>query len=447
MPKEDIGQRVAMASWLHARKVAAAAGIDVSLYTVEIGGEAKVRRSREFHELLDLNRTSRSILASRFWDPPSLPLARDILERALDVEADYIVLTLADVSLMPNFYEDVLGLLQSSGASPALSIHRVDVYGWEGLLPQGIVDDESLIKLTPFFDLTLKHPQLHPGSDCFVFERKALPLMIDAVGYVFLGGAPYGQMLLSAMDYAADLHIIEGKKWAFHLSLTRGFREGFDWKSGAPEPKEFLAYNNLAGFGLSSVPVPGYRAFPNTLAILDRAVSKFYVSTEVAMDKVGFFMDPNMCFAENGTIAGVALVLAGAPHDLTGPVMGFGVWRQVARQGARLRALRRMFELPVNLRQGGFRPSRVIVSMNIPFQPGDCFGWLWKHDWAGVYLGLEAPQKDTQYVLYAAYTQGVQVPKVIRFSKRIHGTFSIRPIFMYNSELAEMKRQENETAT
>ena len=45
-------------------------GIDVSLYTVEIGGEAKVRRSREFHELLDLNRTSRSILASRFWDPP-----------------------------------------------------------------------------------------------------------------------------------------------------------------------------------------------------------------------------------------------------------------------------------------------------------------------------------------------------------------------------------------
>ena len=124
------------------------------------------------------------------------------------------------------------------------------------------------------------------------------------------------------MDHGADLHIIEGKKWAFHLSLTREFREGFDWKSGAPEPKDFLAYNNLAGFGLSSVPVPGYRAFPNTLAILDCAVSKFYVSTEVAMDKVGYFMDPNMCFAENGTIAGVALVLAGAPHDLTGPVMG-----------------------------------------------------------------------------------------------------------------------------
>ena len=41
LPREDVGQRVAMASWVHAQQLAQAEGFEVSLHTVEIATEPK----------------------------------------------------------------------------------------------------------------------------------------------------------------------------------------------------------------------------------------------------------------------------------------------------------------------------------------------------------------------------------------------------------------------
>lgn len=71
--------------------------------------------------------------------PPSLPLARDILQRAATTRAEYIVLTLADISLMPNFYEEATQLGKFSGWPD----HR---HGW------------SIAKR-----LTVRSPKMGPG--------------------------------------------------------------------------------------------------------------------------------------------------------------------------------------------------------------------------------------------------------------------------------------------
>ena len=136
------------------------------------------------------------------------------------------------------------------------------------------------------------------------------------------------------------------------------------------------------------------------------------------------------------------MVLAGTPNATTtgsdkapGTVMGLGVWRKGSWTRARLRHVRRMFELPVGLRRYGFTPSQVILMAKIPFQSGACFGWVWNHHWAGVHLGLA--EQSQGHVLYAAHSPAFQ-PSIFNLSQRLPGKFTLRPIVIYDKMIASV---------
>lgn len=85
--------------------------------------------------------------------------------------------------------------------------------------------------------------------------------------------------------------------------------------------------------------------------------------------------------------------------------------------------------------QEDFGPSEVIVTVNIPFHRSDCFAWVWHHDWAGVYLGLDASRDRAAraHVFYTSHAVDDQPPKELPLSKAIAGSFAIRPIYLYDS--------------
>ncbi|CAJ1366800.1 unnamed protein product [Effrenium voratum] len=317
LPREDVGQRVAMASWVHAQQLAQAEGFEVSLHTVEIATEPKVWRHPAFAALPDVERTSRSMLGVRLPESPNLPLLRDVLEKAAALEAEYTVFTLADIAFMPDFYRQVDVLLRSSAA---LSIHRVGVQNWEPLV------EAEAVPLDRLFNLTRRHPQLHPGSDCFVFETKRIPAMLPALGYVFIGSPPFGQLLLEAMKTTSrsEPQIVWNRHLTFHLDLQR---RKFDWKDNSHESQEFVLYNNIAGFGLSENGIV-FSTRKATRELMEEVATSFTYPSSVLLDKLGHFVDLEQCFQESGTIVAVVMVLLGTRSGgESSTVMGFDLWR------------------------------------------------------------------------------------------------------------------------
>ncbi|CAE6939235.1 kidins220 [Symbiodinium natans] len=399
LPFEDPGQTVALASWLHARDVAKAQRIDVSLHTVEVAGEPSVWRDAAFERLPDLMRTTRQVLSTVFNDAPNLPLLRDVLERALLLPGEFIVLTNADIGLVPNFYSEVLAILQRV-AVKALSINRVGVGNWTGFVPEKAGE---AVDLGPVLQLSRHFPQAHPGSDCFVFQRHTVERMISAVGYVFYGQAPFGQLMLEAMRSATGLEPIEiaRRRLTFHLDPIETNRK-FEWADKSDKSLELLAFNNLAGFGLA----PGKLVFqslgspPATSDLMERVSHNFVVPREVAMDKTGYFVDPGQCFSENGTISGVALVAMCTSPTPQEPALVLGIDRirmENATSG-RYRGRRRLVGLPPDLQNKKFGPSVIIIRLEMDFAAGECLGFVWCHDWAGLILGAEdASDQPIQY--------------------------------------------------
>ncbi|OLP79440.1 hypothetical protein AK812_SmicGene40275 [Symbiodinium microadriaticum] len=142
--------------------------------------------------------------------------------------------------------------------------------------------------------------------------------MIPAVGYVFFGQAPFGQLMLEAMRHATGREpvVIARRRLTFHLDPLEVNRN-FDWKDRSHKSTELLALNNMAGFGLS----PGklmFQSLPDSSAILERVHRHFVVPGEVDLNKTGYFVDLGQCFSKNGTISGVALVaMCTSPKETT----------------------------------------------------------------------------------------------------------------------------------
>ncbi|CAE7364519.1 kidins220 [Symbiodinium necroappetens] len=432
LPFEDPGQRVAISSWLNAKDAATAQGIDVSLHTVEIAGETGVWRPPSFRRLPDLTRTTRQVMATVFDDAPNLPLLRDVLERALLLPAEFVVLTTADIGLVPNFYSEVLEILRQAPVK-ALSINRVGIGNWSSFVPKATAE---AVELGPILELSRHFSQLHPGSDCFVFERATVERMIPAVGYVFFGQAPFGQLMLEAMRHVTGREpvVIARRRLTFHLDPLEVNRN-FDWKDRSHKSTELLALNNMAGFGLS----PGklmFQSLPDSSAILERVHRHFVVPGEVDLNKTGYFVDLGQCFSKNGTISGVALVAMCTSPKETTTVLGIDRFHMVNSTTARFRGRRRVFGLPPDLRQKKFGPRILFFSLDMKFAAGDCLGFIWHHDWAGLILGAEDLSDQQPPTLYLGLERG-RDPAVngrFTFPVRLRQRFALRAIVHYESD-------------
>lgn len=124
--------------------------------------------TKDFHRSVD-DRQS-------FSNPKQLPLLKDILDRLYESSnAEYLIYTNMDIILQPNFYDQVVELIEKGHDAFIINRRRIQDKDYtEDDLPQLLQD-----KGKP-----------HPGFDCFVFHRSLYPYLRlgdVCVGIPFVG--------------------------------------------------------------------------------------------------------------------------------------------------------------------------------------------------------------------------------------------------------------------
>lgn len=193
---------------LQAQKFATSAGLSVELWVSHYPEDAGVA-PEAFQRAPDL---TRSVLdCGEFSKPRKLPLIADILQRLDDVsQAEYFVYTNVDIGLQPVFYAAVARMIEQG--HDALIINR-----------RTIPTLYSAIE-----DLPLIYSELgidHPGFDCFVFRKSALPsylLGTICVGAIFIGKAMVMNMMINANRPA----VMERSHLTFHIGNDGTWRKG-----------------------------------------------------------------------------------------------------------------------------------------------------------------------------------------------------------------------------
>jgi hypothetical protein len=139
---------------------------------------------------------------ARFSKRRPLPLVQDILQRLYDAtDAQYLVFTNMDITLLPHFYT---------------TVNRYIDLGYDGLI---INRRRMAATLTRPEDLPLVWSTIgkpHPGFDCFVFDRRMLPkfqLFDVAVALQYTGiGLAY-----SIWHYAWKFKLVDDEHLTVHI--------------------------------------------------------------------------------------------------------------------------------------------------------------------------------------------------------------------------------------
>ncbi|CAE7595164.1 kidins220 [Symbiodinium sp. CCMP2592] len=443
LPFEDVGQRIALASWVHARNVARTQGLHVSLYTVEVANEPRVRRDAAFTPLPDLTRTARHVMAVGHTQIPSLPLLRDILERAMDLTEDFILLTIADLGLMADFYVQVQALLDEVAPAQSLSILRVGIGNWSRHVHQRHWNKGGRVYLKPFFDLVRQFPQIHPGSDCFVFPRAALPRMLPMVGYVFYGVPPFGKCMLMAMGAATGGAVMEVAKQqlTFHLNAAERDRKPngqlhFHWQEQTSMKKELHSFNKYVGFAMAS------RVWDQG-ELVHRLWKHFQVPSGFKLEGGGHFVDLEQCFREVGIITGLVLVISRKSQSsaVLPYVLHVDLIQMINASSGRIRSRQRVWGLPPALEMGDFGPNVVVARLQMPYEAGDCLGWAWRYDVTGLSLGSEEAQGPAP-TLYLPVSREYGVTNTLTYPLSLRHRLAVRAIVQAGIPHAGFERRK-----
>jgi len=200
----------------------------------------------------------RSVLDRCAFDKKrKLPLLADILQRLYEAsDAEYFVYTNVDIALMPNFYVTVNALLDRG--YDALVINR-----------RSISDEYKHPTEVPL--MYAEAGQKHPGHDCFVFRRDALPRL--RLAGVCLGVPMIGRVLCwNLVCHAPRYKEFKKAHLTFHLGrpqlgLNRVNAEyaAYNWREAmevtATLERECGPFNGLSPFDLYPNPLNFDKAY------------------------------------------------------------------------------------------------------------------------------------------------------------------------------------------
>lgn len=170
---------------------------------------------------------------------PRRPLPRlvDIVRSLYDVsDAEYFVYTNLDIGLCPHFYLAVHEILRTE--CDACCINRQD-------LPTdycGVTLDVDHIELA--FTVEGKP---HPGIDCFVFKRDAVPKL--ELGNVYVGYPPVGQVLKTQIKRnSRDFKWVNDRRLTFHIGRDQAWKNRGDpyWAVNMAEAKGLYVFEKAS---------------------------------------------------------------------------------------------------------------------------------------------------------------------------------------------------------
>lgn len=171
--------------------------VDVQLFTVCYEEDRSIIPNY-FTQLSNLSTSVRS----KFPNKKKLPYIKDILQALYNSsEAEYLVYTNMDISLMPQFYVAVQALLGQG--HDALLINR-----------RGISTKYKSPTELPLMYADMGVP--HPGFDCFVFHRSLLEKFVLSEVCI---GVPFLEVTLlhNLIAFASKLKLIDDLHLTFHI--------------------------------------------------------------------------------------------------------------------------------------------------------------------------------------------------------------------------------------
>ncbi len=139
-----------------------------------------------------------------------LPRIADIFSSLYEAsDADYFIMTNADIGLLPWFYLRVANLIREG--YDGMAINRRDLpKEYEGLLL-----DESRLEL-----MFMLEGQRHGGFDCFVLARNTVPKL--DFGNVFVGFPPVGKVINTQIERNCSRYLwLRDGGFTFHLGNDR----------------------------------------------------------------------------------------------------------------------------------------------------------------------------------------------------------------------------------
>jgi hypothetical protein len=217
-PTSDLvaAQPVTFASMVAARDFAIGT-VEVELLAVKLNDELPVVPDA-FRWLPDLERCVADV--ADFRQPRKLALVADLLERLYEhTDAEYVIYTNVDIALQPHFYLTVASIIESG--VDGFTINR-----------RTISNRHSTPDALPMMYAEVGEP--HPGYDCFVCRRDALPgyrMAGICIGSGWIGRALRLNLKIGAERYEdyPDLHA------TFHIGNERAW-----WSASA---REYWYYN------------------------------------------------------------------------------------------------------------------------------------------------------------------------------------------------------------
>ena len=237
-----IGSRLAVnvAAMDVAAQHARACGVDVTLVRCEFADEHHplmegfVEAPRKMAQSAnDDFRSAHNGAAS--GSPIKYPLVREVLAlgREAAPDAQFMVLTNADVTPFPDFYLK-LAVLLATGLD-AIQFTRVGIAreimgGWRASTP-----------LHRYLSAVATEPTLlsaHPGADGFAFPTSRIPCMVKEVAMTHWGCAPYGSLVNIQLQY--------GSKCKIKVANAANCGFTFHLQHGGPGHRRRLARRKLS---------------------------------------------------------------------------------------------------------------------------------------------------------------------------------------------------------
>jgi hypothetical protein len=191
---------------MRAAKEMAKGRCTVELVTAQFP-EDRLLTPADFRVTPDLERSVLNV--GRFSEPRKLPLLADILNRLYAVsDAEYFIYSNVDIALMPHFYVTLKHFVDS-GIDACIINRRT--------IPAGY----SRVDELPLMYAEIGNS--HPGYDCFVFKRTALPSF--DLGTVCIGAVRVGFVLAANLIcFSERFREFPALHLTFHIGNERRWR-------------------------------------------------------------------------------------------------------------------------------------------------------------------------------------------------------------------------------
>lgn len=181
--------------------------LSVSLHAVQLEGDPNISIPGNFRLARPLRRST----SSEYNCSRALPFVADVLRALQEAapDADAYVLSNADIGALPDLY---------------LRIHDASIAGFDGLnvFKMLLFEECNGTKLAEnrsyAIDWAERLPQVHKGSDFFVWKASATSQILPLLGRVFFGYGPIGAVMSDAIGRTAErFTVVQGQRWTFHV--------------------------------------------------------------------------------------------------------------------------------------------------------------------------------------------------------------------------------------